>query len=237
MSALGLLNAVFPKPLSSTAFSPNQIPGLRIWQDAKDESTLFKDNSATQPITDGGLVQRWNNKADPTVWMRATSSSRRPIWYDEGYIDFDGGNDRLDELGTFLVNTSFTWYFAFNYQFWAQEEIILQLDDDYVTTFFTSNEITYEPLALSLTVPIGGSGMILTGGHATTGNGFFRLNKNTALTGSATFTDITTYLLPGNLGDVSEQYLYELLLYEGTHDNSTQEQIIDYLAAKHSITI
>ena len=50
-------------PGSNFITSPAQVPGLQMWLDANDTSTLFQDSNATIPASNGSAVILWRDKS------------------------------------------------------------------------------------------------------------------------------------------------------------------------------
>jgi hypothetical protein len=104
---LGLLGG------SSAAFSPLSIPGLALWLDASDASTLFQASNGTTPATaDGDVVGYWGDKSGNGNNATQVTTANKPSLQlaeknSKGVVRFDGGNDVLSaasvSLGAFGI--------------------------------------------------------------------------------------------------------------------------------------
>jgi len=79
---------------------------MRLWLDAKDQSTLFSDAGVT-PITDGGAVQQWNDKSGGGRHFSQATVGLRPTWSNAGQcVDFVGYGTN-DLLSSGLTGSNF----------------------------------------------------------------------------------------------------------------------------------
>jgi hypothetical protein len=92
---LGLLGG------GGAAFSPLTIPGLALWLDASDASTLFQDDAGTTPATaDGDVVGYWGDKSGNGKHVTQTVAGQKPllktaVQNGRNGIKFDGSDDVL----------------------------------------------------------------------------------------------------------------------------------------------
>ena len=99
---------------SSSSSSSASGPELKLWFDASDASTLFKDAAMTQPVTaDGDLIGAWKDKAGGNHHVTASGSARPTFKIDtvsgKPVVHFDGVANLLTGMVTGLGrNTSKT---------------------------------------------------------------------------------------------------------------------------------
>jgi hypothetical protein len=83
----------------AAAFSPLDIPGLALWLDASDASTLFQASNGTTPaVADGDVVGYWGDKSSNA--RNVTQGTNKPVLKlavknGRNVIRFDGINDNL----------------------------------------------------------------------------------------------------------------------------------------------
>ena len=65
---------------SISDFDPRTLGGCMLWLDAADSNTVFRDTEATDLAVNGGLVARWNDKANPGKFVRQNTSAKRPSY-------------------------------------------------------------------------------------------------------------------------------------------------------------
>jgi hypothetical protein len=65
---------------SISDFDPRTLGGCMLWLDAADSNTVFRDTEATALAVNGGLVARWNDKANPGKFVRQNTSAKRPSY-------------------------------------------------------------------------------------------------------------------------------------------------------------
>jgi hypothetical protein len=78
------------------AWTPADLPGLALWLDASDASTLWADTNATAAATNNGLVARWDDKSGNGYHAEAALSSARPRFTENA----QNGNGALQGVST-----------------------------------------------------------------------------------------------------------------------------------------
>lgn len=84
-------------------FKPSDLDGLRLWLDAKDSSTIFKNTSCTTPVTNGSDIYCWKDKSGNgyAAVNLSGNNSKVPNWYEGpdnlSYVKFT--RDYLGILG------------------------------------------------------------------------------------------------------------------------------------------
>jgi hypothetical protein len=82
--------------LGGGGFSPLTIPGLALWLDARDASTLFQASNGTTPVTaDGDVVGYWGDKSGNGRHMLQATTGNKPLFRTGGSVDFDGVDDAM----------------------------------------------------------------------------------------------------------------------------------------------
>jgi hypothetical protein len=95
-------------------FSPDCLPGLSLWLDAADSTTLFQDTAGTSPVTSNGqTLRRWNDKSGRGC--NATQAGNAPTWNSAGYTTFTRTSTQTLRLpdGTLpysAVNTEYSMF-------------------------------------------------------------------------------------------------------------------------------
>jgi hypothetical protein len=85
----------------SAPFSPLTIPGLTLWLDASDASTLFQNDAGTTPaVADGAVVGYWGDKSGSGEHATQATTGNKPILKTgiqngKNVIRFDGTDDNL----------------------------------------------------------------------------------------------------------------------------------------------
>jgi hypothetical protein len=104
---------------SGAEFTPAEIPGLALWLDASDASTLFQDAAATTPATaTSDPVGAWLDKSGNGRSLTQSTTNNRPF-YKPGVlngkpvIDFDGTNDSM--LASFTLTQPITYFLVYRY--------------------------------------------------------------------------------------------------------------------------
>ena len=124
-----------------TNFTPTSIPGLRLWLDASDTSTLFDATSGGGVVTaDGAEIARWQDKSINSYNAIQTTQNQRPILKQniqnsKSILRFDGANDCL-VVPSFVMNINITMFVA-GY-FGSSKPLWLEHDN----SFFLSGAIT-----------------------------------------------------------------------------------------------
>lgn len=77
---------------SALLWTPTSLPGLAVWLDAADASTLWADTNATVNVTNNGTVARWSDKSGFGRHTYQTDATRRPK-YTGAFLDY--ANDSL----------------------------------------------------------------------------------------------------------------------------------------------
>jgi hypothetical protein len=72
---------------------------MRLWLDAKDQSTLFSDAGVT-PITNGGAVYQWNDKSGGNRHFSQSTEANRPAWNSSGYVAFGAADSLASGIAT-----------------------------------------------------------------------------------------------------------------------------------------
>ena len=54
-------------------------PGVRLWLDASDATTLWQDAAGTIPASDGSDVQRWDDKSLRAITVTQTNPTNTPV--------------------------------------------------------------------------------------------------------------------------------------------------------------
>lgn len=91
-------------------YAPLTIPGLQLWLDASDASTLFDSTTGGSIVSADGGVARWEDKSGQSRHFTQEASASRPtrkIASQNGLdvLSFDGTDDFLD-LASTLIGTS-----------------------------------------------------------------------------------------------------------------------------------
>jgi hypothetical protein len=106
--------ALSPRLLKGSAFSPRSIPGLALWLDASDASTLFQDAAATTPATaTSDPVGAWLDKSGNARHATQSTAGNRPVIHsatqnNRKILSFDGSNDALLGTGAQALKTGMT---------------------------------------------------------------------------------------------------------------------------------
>jgi hypothetical protein len=94
-------------------FTPASLPGLNLWLDASDASTLYDATTGGSLVAANGEVARWEDKSGQSNHVTQSSSSLRPILKSAQInsldaIQFDGSNDILTTNATVTGSQSRT---------------------------------------------------------------------------------------------------------------------------------
>jgi hypothetical protein len=149
---LGLLGG------SSAAFSPLSIPGLALWLDASDASTLFQDDAGTTPATaDGDVVGYWGDKSGNGKHAIQATPGNKPVLKlatknSRNTVRFTAADDYLSAaFGSTLA------------QPWTYWIVVIRSGGDYVFDGAGSNRQIF------FTVTVGNIGINAGAGLATAG--------------------------------------------------------------------
>ena len=160
------MSAAKSKPYSG--FTPQSIPGLSLWLDGYDKSTMFQDTAGTQPVTASGqTVGLWKDKS--YKGHNYTKSPNGPTLTSTGALYFYGS-------GCGMVNSD-SWGDAAGYDiFVVNKPLSTSVTSDWRTLFrgaSTDHVIIVHAGSTSL-------------GTYNNGNGGFQQFGNLTLDGSAT---------------------------------------------------
>ncbi len=94
-------------------FNPRRVPGLELWLDGQDLSTLFQDEACSNSVaSDGQTVGCWRDKSEGAHHALQSSSGRRPTYWTGGHLRFNDNHDlnagnilagNYDDLSVFIV--------------------------------------------------------------------------------------------------------------------------------------
>jgi hypothetical protein len=89
-----------------TVFSPASVPGLSLWYDFADATTLFSD-AGTTPIVPDATIYQVNDKSGNGRTLSQATAGARPTWKESGLngrglARFDGAD--------FFTSPSFAWF-------------------------------------------------------------------------------------------------------------------------------
>jgi len=76
----GMIGGRLQRGSSTAAFTPASIPGLVLWLDATDLSTLFQDSSLTTPVAaNSDPVGGWKDKSGGNKNATQTVAGSKPL--------------------------------------------------------------------------------------------------------------------------------------------------------------
>ena len=229
-----------PTPLSS--IDPRNIPGLALWLDAADATTLFSNTAGTQLVTtNGDIVRRINDKSGN--FRNATASATTNL-YRTSQLNGNSGiqvpspNSGFATPSFILSPTNTCTLFIVALQISSDNASLVQ--STIQTTMRIQLEATFARLNLNNT-SLNSSLMVNRLGFpniysiafdSTTLTGFF--NGTSAGTGSGTsdgsLSSSTIYTFATNNG--MNGYLYEAILYNRNLTVTQRQEVEGYLAHK-----
>jgi len=105
---------------SAPSFSPLDIPGLALWLDASDSTTLFQDSAGTTPATaDNDVVGCMSDKSGNGYHAVQVTTANKPLLKlaqqnGKSVVRFDGVNDNMLANFGATISQPGTLLFAFN---------------------------------------------------------------------------------------------------------------------------
>jgi hypothetical protein len=104
--------------LGGGGFSPLSIPGLALWLDASDASTLFQASDGTTPaVADNDVVGYWGDKSANRYTPTQATTADKPlvktsIQNGRNVVRFDGSGDFLSYAGVVAAVSAFTAFYV-----------------------------------------------------------------------------------------------------------------------------
>jgi lysophospholipase L1-like esterase len=235
-------------------FRPDQLPNLRLWLDAADPLTLFKDSAKTAPVVkDADNIGCWLDKSGNYNDATQTIVELQPILKSgiingHSIIRFNNSQLITPSFLSSAFDQAFTWYavvltqpsglkiYASNGMTWYSAR-----DHDYIY-----DHLGYlSPVLISKLYPAISAGTLATaividsysydGTNATFGmNGIYHVvstTGNMGLSGALTIGDLTGggFAFPGDIA--------ELILYNSAQTQAQMLQVYQYLSKKYAINI
>lgn len=228
----------FPTTLFGTSvpFSPTQIPGLQLWLDGADASTI------TQVA---GALSQWNDKSTNTYQALQATGANKPAYSStgldsKGAITFNGTSDFLSISG-FSVPTTFTAFivldvistpqsaFAAFFDTGFSTQILLGFDSGGIKITATVNNV-FATAAPAFTT--GGSHQALFSTDGVNGITAFDSTSSSYTSSAAAGGSVTANIGVFNGANYINATIGEMLMYQGLLSSADITVIQDYLRNK-----
>ena len=236
----GLLGNPMPIPMpnASTTFDPRNIPGLALWFDAADASTITLNGSA---------VSQWNDKSGGRRNIVQATALNQPAYTQNGLnsravVTFDGTSDRLlrtasDGTLTKLTRSLFIVAKLTNA---SGERCLFDIGFYLALTQSGTTGRWYDPAVSTFTFPSAGSAYVCSIAQDST-FGELRTNGGTpAATGGAATSSGTGAFGIGSIADGTGVFwqgdIAEVCYYTGKLSDSHRQAIEGYLAWKWGLS-
>jgi len=236
---------------------PLSIPGLQLWLDASDASTLFTDSAGTTAATaDGDPVGRWADKSGSGRHATQTDGTKKPLRKDakqngRAAVEFDGINDRLIRESTFTLAQPFSVFLVLKDYSISTASVFIDSYDSvqcvvYNGAFFDnpgylSLSAGVSPAPVKIASPIF---PVVIYAVFNGSNSKINLNNNSVATNNAGNNSLTGISLGDIRGNpnpfaqglyIFDGYYCEIVIYSSELNTNDKDTVFRYLNAKWSI--
>lgn len=241
------------------AFAPTDLPGLVLWLDAQDATTLYQDSAKTTAVvTNDDPVGGWADKSATGITAGQATAGKKPLYKASGInslpsLLYDGSDDELNFASNAAMNFGTgSFCFCFVTKLSSQVEILyerragLGSKQITITTYAPAWAIRTANGAAYLDTPSfvsdTNANILMYIRDAAAGTQTIYRNGTQIATVTGTMHDVsnteTGYIgrIPSNAASLNG-YLGEVVAYNTAPPAGQRTQLLQYFAAKWGITV